>query len=191
MTDAPGTDSPGGAEPSDAAIARARELLADAASALREASARQEFLAEYVPERRVLGIPRAARMAATGRVWRLGALVVDEAGVAYTTGRVVRAERPARKSITAESVAEQRALQAAAVKGGIPEGATVVFDAPEIDLDALGRQEVGLEVASGPLVLRDGVVHVRWSPSMPDALMPLDAYLRDRVDLLVHPPQGA
>ena len=41
-----------------------------------------------------------------------------------------------------------------------------------------------------PLVLRDDEVLVRWSPAQPDALTPLDAYLRDRVDLLVHPPEG-
>jgi len=98
---------------------------------------------------------------------------------------VVRAERAARKSVTAEAVAQQRAWRAAAVKGGIPEGETVDFDAPAVDLDELGR--VG---ASGPLVLLDDVVLVRWSPAQPEALTPLDAYLRDRVDLLVHPPEG-
>jgi hypothetical protein len=67
----------------------------------------------------------------------------------------------------------------------LPEGETVDFDAPEVDLDELAR--LG---ASGPLVLHDGVVRVRWSPAQPDALTPLDAYLRDRVDLLVHPPEG-
>ena len=103
----------------------------------------------------------------------------------WDAGRVVRAERPARKSITAESVAEQRALRAAAVKGGIAEGETVDFDATPIDLDVVGR-----DGASGPLVLRDGAVLVRWSHAQPDALTPLDAYLRDRVDLLVHPPKG-
>ena len=86
-------------------------------------------------------------MTPVGRVWRLGVLLLDEAGGVWDTGRVVRAERAARKSITAESVAEQRALRAAAVKGGIPEGETVAFDASPIDLDALAR-----DGASGPLV---------------------------------------
>ncbi len=124
-------------------------------------------------------------MTPVGRVWRLGVLLLDEAGGVWDSGRVVRAERTARKSITAEAVAEQRALRAAAVKGGIAEGETVDFDATPIDLDQLGRRG-----ASGPLVLLDGEVRVRWSHAQPDALTPLDRYLADRVDLLVHPPQG-
>ena len=168
------------------AIAAARELVTGAVAALRAGGARMETLAELVPERRLLGIPRPARMTAIGRVWRLGVLLLDEAGGLWDAGRVVRAERPARKSITAESVAEQRALRSAAVKGGIAEGETVDFDATPIDLDVVGR-----DGASGPLVLRDGAVLVRWSHAQPDALTPLDAYLRDRVDLLVHPPEGA
>lgn len=170
------------------AIARARELLTQVAEELRTSGARHEALAEFVSERRVLGIPRAARMTPIGRVWRLGVLLLDADAMLYATGRVVRAERPARKSVTAESVAEQRAFRAAAVKGGIPEGETVNFDAAPVDLDELGRGG-----ASGPLVLdaAAGEVLVRWSPSQPDALTPLDAYLRDRADLLAHPPQGA
>lgn len=184
MTDAAGPDA---AEPDAAerAIARARALIADAVAALREAGARHETLAELVPERRVLGIPRAARMTPIGPVWRLGVLLVDESGGLHGTGHVVRAERAARRSVTAEAVAQQRAWRAAAVKGGIAEGETVDFDATPVHLDVLAR-----DGASGPLVLRGGDVFVRWSPHQPDALTPLDAYLRDRVDLLVHPPEG-
>ena len=187
MTDASGSPAPGstGPDAATAAVTRARRLVADSVAALRDAGARQETLAELVPERRVLGIPRAARMIPVGRVWRLGVLLLDESGGVWDTGRVVRAERAARKSITAAAVAEQRALRAAAVRGGIPEGETVAFDARPIDLDELGRAG-----ASGPLVVRGGDVLVRWSHAEPDALTPLDRYLADRVDLLTHPPQG-
>ena len=172
-------------------VARAATAVARAVSQLSLSDARAETLAELVPERRVLGITRAARLTAVGRVWRLGVLLLDADGGVYATGRVVRAERAARRSITAEAVAEQRALRAAAVKGGIPEGETVDFAANRINFDALAR-----DAASGPLVLgSDGEggleVFVRWSPTQPDALTPLDRYLADRVDLLVHPPQGA
>lgn len=172
------------------AVARARDAVDRAVRELAAASARTETLAEYVPERRVLGLPRAPRMTAIGPVWRLGVLLLDADGRMYATGRVVRAERPARKSVIAESVAEHRAYRAAAVKGGIPEGATVVFDAAPLDLDA-----DALATEHGPLVLADApggvVVAVRWNPAFADDAMPLESYLAERVDLLAHPPQGA
>ena len=180
MTDA--ATPAGGAGP---AVERARDHLARSATALAEAGARREVLAEFVPGRRMLGVPRAARMAPVGRVWRLGVVLLDDAGAAWATGRVVRSERPSRKSVTAEAVAEQRGYRAAAAKGGIAEGETVNFDASPIDLDELAR--VG---ASGPLVLLDDQALVRWSPTQPDALAPLERYLAERVDLLAHPPQG-
>lgn len=176
----------GGADAA-AALTRARDAVDRAVRALIQASARTETLAEYVPGRRVLGVPRAPRMSAIGPVWRLGVLLLDADGRLYATGRVIRAERAVRKSVTAESVAEQRAYRAAAIKGGLPEGATVVFDAEPIALDA----DALAGAASGPLVMRGDEVLVRWSPTQPDALIPLEAYLRDRVDLLVSPPQGA
>lgn len=173
-----------------AAVARARDAVDRAVRELTAASARTETLAEYVPERRVLGLPRAARMAAIGPVWRLGVLLLDAEGRLYATGRVVRAERPARKSVIAETVAEHRAYRAAAVKGGIPEGATVVFDARLIELES-----GALAAGEGPLVIADGadgvVIGVRWNPAFADATMPIDAYLAERVELLAHPPLGA
>jgi hypothetical protein len=117
-------------------------------------------------------------------------LLLDADGRLYATGRVVRAERPARKSVIAESVAEHRAYRAAAVKGGIPEGATVVFDARPLALEP-----AALAAGEGPLVIAGGadglVVGVRWNPAFADATTPLDAYLAERVDLLAHPPLGA
>jgi hypothetical protein len=187
MTDAAGSDVTGpDAATARAAMARLRELITEAVTALRTGGARDEALADFVPERRVLGLPRAARMTPVGRVWRLGALLLDADGRIFATGRVVRAERPARRSIPANAVAEQRAYRAAAVKGGIQEGDTVNFDARPVDLDELAR--VG---ASGPLVLDGGAVFVRWSPSQPDALTPLERYLADRVELLVHSPESS
>ena len=176
---------------SHAAVGRAAAAVAGAVAALSASDARSELLAELVPERRVLGVPRAARMTPIGRVWRLGVLLLDGDGGVFAVGQVVRAERPARRSITAEAVAEQRALRAAAVKGGIPEGETVNFAVRRVDFDELAR--LG---ASGPLVLSEeygagGKVLVRWSPAQPDALIDLASYLADRVELLVNPPTGA
>ena len=188
MTDA--ADDVADATADEAAVARARRLVARAVAELAAASARSEVLADFVPERRVLGLPRAARMTPAGRIWRLGALLLDAEGRLYATGRVVRAERPARKSVPANAVGEQRAYRAAAVKGGIAEGETVVFDAPPLPLDV-----ESLRAGVGPLALaevdRRPEVVVRWDPARADAVIPLGAYLADRVDLLAHPPQGA
>ena len=185
MTSNPGPD--GGRDPSGSDAAALVQRAATAAAAeLAAAGARQEVLAEYTAERRLLGIPRAARMTPTARVWRLGVLLIAEDGGLHAAGRVVRAERPARRSVLAESVAEHRALRAAAVKGGIPEGETVDFDTRPVDLGALAEHG-----ASGPLVVRDGEVLVRWSPAQPDALAPFERYLAERVELLAHPPERA
>jgi hypothetical protein len=182
----PAAPQAGPGDPLVRAAALVARLAEAAATELASAKARREVLADLVPERRVLGIPRAARMTPVGRVWRLGVLLVAEDGALHGTGRVVRAERPARRSVTAESVAEQRALRAAAVKGGIPEGETVNFDTSPIDLDELART-----AASGPLVIRDGEVFVRWSPTQPDASAPFERYLAERVELLARPPERA
>lgn len=178
-----------------AAVAQAREAVDRAVRELSAASARTETLAEYVPERRVLGLPRAARMTIVGDVWRLGVLLLDADGRVYATGRVIRAERPVRKSVIAESVAEQRAYRAAAVKGGIPEGATVVFDAAPIELDAHALADAAAP-GTAPVVLANDAagapqVAVRWDPARADAVIPFESYLAERVELLAHPPQGA
>lgn len=179
------TEAPGdaGREP---ALEHAQRAVDDAVALLRRSGARTEVLAEYQAARRVLGIPRAARMRQVARVWRLGVLVIDEHGRLYEAGRVVRAERPARRSITANAVAEHRAYRAAAVKGGIAEGETVVFDARPITFDPVALADPAADVR-----LRDGVVQVRWSPTQANAFVRLDRYLAERVDLLTHPPQGA
>ena len=192
MTDAseppPARSSPSAsASSSSSAVLRA---LADAGSAaareLGGHAARDEALAEYVPERRTLGIPRAARMMPIGRVWRLGALLVTADGRLLATGRVVRAERPVRRSTPAAAIAEQRAYAAAAVKGGYTEGETVNFGAEPVD-----QAELEASGASGPVVVVGDALFVRWSPAQPDALTPLDRYLADRVELLVNPPSGS
>jgi len=178
-----------GVNESDAAgraAAGIRALTASLAASLADARARDEALAVFEPARRRFGVTRAERMRPVGRVWRLGALLLGPAGELYGTGRVVRAEQPARRSVIALAVAEQRAYQAAAVRGGYAAGETVNFDAVPVDIDELVRTD-----ASGPLVLNGGVAFVRWSATQPDALAELAPYLRDRAALLLEPPAGA
>ncbi|MEF3404663.1 hypothetical protein [Agromyces sp. CCNWLW203] len=194
MTDAsapePARSSPlssGSASSAPSAVLQALAAAGSAAAAeLGGHRARDEALAGYVPERRTLGIPRAARMTPLGRVWRLGVLLVDTDGRLFATGRVVRAERPVRRSTPATAIAEQRAFAAAAVKGGFAEGETVNFGAAPVD-----PAEIERSGASGPIVMVGDALFVRWNPAQPDALTPLDRYLADRVELLANPPSGA
>jgi len=170
----------------EAAFAEARAAVAAATARLSAAGARREVLAVHEPARRRLGLPRAARMRRVGEVWRLGSLLLDGEGRLYAVGRVVRAEAPARRSVTANAVAEQRAYRAAAVKGGIPSGATVNFDTAPIRLDGASDGPP----ADGPVALRDGRVMVRWNPSDPGAWTPLAGYLAERAELLAQPAPG-
>lgn len=179
------------------ALANARAAVDAAAARLRASGARSEVLADFVPERRVLGLPKAARMRCLGRVWRLGSLLVaaddDATALAplFALGRVVRAEPPARRSVVANAVAEHRAFRVAAVKGGIAPGETVDFDATPLRLDGTdwdASADASASAAPSPLVLRDGELLVRWNPAQPDALAPLGRYLAERVELFVDPP---
>ena len=157
------------------------KLLADARARL--AGAPRERLGMLRTPRRILGLGRAPRIEPVGAAWHLGVLLLTEDRL-LATGEIVRAREEARRGFTAESQRERAAVAAAAFRGGFAEGETVHLDWREIDLDALAAG-----TASGPVALVDGVPSVRWSAG--GAFMPLAGYLRERVDLLVSPPQGA
>jgi len=164
-----------------------RRLLAETAAALAAAGARDEALARFVPARRVLGLPRAPAMRPLGRVWRLGVFLLDADGTLRATGGITRAVEPGHPGHVAASIEDRREHRAAAFRGPFARGETVHYDAPAIPLDA-----ERLRAATGPLFLRDGRALVRWSPSVDEAsAAPLAGYLRERADLLLHPPEGA
>lgn len=169
-----------------AAIERARAVIAAAVHRLEDAGARDEAVGEYVEPRPVLGIRRDPTMRDLGRAWRLGVLLVDREGGVRATGAITRVTEPGRPQYQSTSAEIRRAYRAAAVKGRFRAGDTVNHGAVPIPLDA------SLRNAPGPLFLRDGEVLVRWSPTAADAdAVPLERYLADRVELLVHPPEGA
>ena len=169
------------------AVARIDAAIHEAVAALTAAGARREALAEYVPARRTLGIRREPSLRRVGSVWRLGVLLLDDAGTLYATGTLVRATPPGRPQYQSESAEHRRALRAAAQRGHFRDGETVNFDARPIPLDA-----DALRASTGPLFLRDGEALVRWSAAADDAhARDLGGYLSERVDLLAHPPEGA
>lgn len=96
----------------------------------------------------------------------------------------MRATKPGRAQYVSVSAETRRAYRAAAERGHIAPGETVNFDAEPIELTAAALRE-----ATGPLLLREGRVLVRWSP----AGDPVDAlgYLTERAELLARPPEGA
>lgn len=164
-----------------------REALSQAVALLDQAGARDEALAQFVAPRRRLGFTRPAVMLPLGRVWRLGALLLDRDATLYATGSITRVTEPVRPNYQSLSAEERRGYRAAALKGGFPQGETVNFDATAVELDA-----AQLRSGRGPLFLRSDRALVRWSPSISDdAAVDLDAYLSDRVRLLVDPPEGA
>lgn len=170
----------------DELLREVRTLLADTRTALEGADARDEALGEYVEPKPVLGIRRDPTMRDLGRVWRLGALLLGRDGTLWATGSITRVTEPGRPQYQSQSAEIRRAYRAAAKKGHFRAGDTVNHGARPIPVDAT------LADAVGPVFVRDGTVLVRWSPTAgDDAAIPLADYLADRVELLVHPPQGA
>ncbi len=169
-------------------VQRARGLLDAAADRLRAAHVRDEALGEYVEPRAVLGIRREPTIRSLGRVWRVGALLVgsspETAGRVWATGRITRVTDPGRQQFVSVSAEVRRAYRAAAAKGHFDAGDTVNHGATPIPLDST------LVDAEGVLAVVDDVPVVRWSPTA-GTTVPLEGYLRDRVDLLVDPPRGA
>jgi hypothetical protein len=149
----------------------------------RLADAPRERLGEYIPARRILGIPRAARVVPVGAAWRLGVLLLASDAL-LATGDIVRAREEVRRGFAAQSQRERAALAGAARRGGFAEGETVHVGWTPIDVGAVAQG-----MASGPLALVDGVPSVRWSRT--GGFTPLRGYLDEHVALLRDPPAGA
>lgn len=147
----------------------------------RLAGAPKEALGELVSPRRMLGIPRAPKIVPRGSAWHLGALLLTDDAV-LATGDIVRARAEVRRGFPAESQRRRAQLSAAARRGGFAEGQIVHIGWRVIDLDAVDER-------SDPIALREGTPHIRWSSA--GGYMPVDRYLADRVELLLHPPVGS
>lgn len=165
-----------------------RVTIAEAIERLRAADARDEALATFSPAgRRALVFTKSARMHPAGRVWRLGVFLLDGEGTLRATASFTRAVEQGRSNHQSASAEVRREYRAAASNGPFPAGESINFDAEVIPLEA-----DYLSVSTGPLFLRDGRALVRWSGAADDdAAVEFAAYLADRIDLLVNPPEGA
>lgn len=112
----------------------------------------------------------------------MGALLLQTDGSVWATGISTRVAEPGRPQHHTASVEIRRAYRAAALVGGFPLGETVNHGIVPIALDET------LIGGAGPLFVHDGEAWVRWGR---DAPVPLEHYLGDLADLLLHPPQGA
>ncbi|KJL29875.1 hypothetical protein [Microbacterium oxydans] len=119
---------------------------------------------------------RGRRIVRVGAAWHLGVLLLTDTH-ALATAEVLRAADPGRRGYTAESARERAARREEALRGGFDEGEVVHVGWSVIDVDA-----VDAGGASGPLASIDGVPSVRWSAA--GGFMPLESYLRERVELL-------
>ena len=156
-------------------------LLDDARAALTDAP--REALGQLREPRRVFGFTRAARIVRVGDAWHLGVLLLGVDAL-LATGEVIRARQEAPRGFTAESQRRRAELAAAARRGGFAEGETVHIGWRMLEPDAVSQG-----AASDPLVVIDGTPSVRWSAG--GGYVPLEAYLRERIELLTHPPAGA
>lgn len=156
-------------------------LLDDARVAL--LSAPRERLGAWRTPRKFLGLGADPKIVPVAQAWNLGRLLLLDDAVAGV-GEILRARDLGRRGYTAESARARAALAAAALRGGFHPGEVVHVDWEIVDVPAVVRGDEG-----GPLRVVDGVPMIRWSAA--GALMPLEAYLRERVELLLHPATGA
>jgi hypothetical protein len=149
-----------------------RDAVADAVARLEAAHARTEVRVEWRTGRRLGPIRRPDALEVVGRVWRLGAVLLDAAGRLYRTGAVIQAQPLRFDNHQSNRAAERRELRAAIEKAGVAPGETVNLDAVEVDPDDLPE--------------------VSWNGSGdPGTFVPLGRYLRERADLLADPPEGS
>ncbi len=102
-----------------------REII----DALVESGVPDEALGVWRPEKKLFGVPRPPAMDPVGRVWRLGALLIDRDGALYATGKLTRAIVPkdfnADKSLAGEA---HREIQRAASRGSFRSGESVNYE---------------------------------------------------------------
>lgn len=173
----------------DDAHGRAVRWCAEAVLRLTSAGIAPEALAEYVPPRRGFLRTKPATMRPMGQVWRLGPLLLGTGGELYAAGHATRSAERGRPGYQSVSREERREVAAAALRGGYPAGAPVNYDAVLILNEST---PLALTDSKLPAGISDSEVRVRWRAGASlDGAPTLAAFLAERVELLVHPPQRA
>lgn len=173
-------DDGGLADDAQNTVTALRELLTRTVVRLIASGARDEALGTLNPGRGVLGLKTNAKMVPAGRAWRLGVLLLDRDGALYATGSLTRAVVPGRVTNQSPAQEARKADRMAAARGRFEPGEVVNYRYTPIDIDG-----DSLRTSAGPVQAIDGVPMVRWQlGGGTPGLMPLDAYLDERFDLL-------
>jgi hypothetical protein len=163
-----------------------RAIFSAASQELAAAGAKDEVLADLTERRLLFGLARPPIFVPRGRVWRLGVLLLGHDQNLYATGLITRVTDTARPTFQSNAAEERRRYRSLALRSGLSLGEAVNFNAAVIPLEVAALRE-----ADAPLFLRDDRPFVRWSHSLGGEItVNLEDYLRDRVELLVHPPEG-
>lgn len=153
------------------------------------ASTAAEVVAAAVAKLRDAGAPTETRVAtlrgafgrtklrAVGEVWRLGALCLAADGAVFATGDVIVVTEPTHPNYRNELAVARNELRVLLRRAGLPMRSTAVVDARPLDLQA----------PEPPLVATPDGLGVIWTAG--GAVIPLEAYLTERVDLVVNPPE--
>lgn len=154
-------------------------LLLLAAARLEAAGVPDEALAEVYTPRGLPLVKRAPALRPIGRAWRLGVVLLSADGRLFTAAESTRAIEPKWFNHRSTEVEHRRLAQQAAHRGPFAEGEVVNFEVVELAVD-----DASLREGFGPLSLVDDTVMLRWA-GHDLGLTPLDAYLDDRVSLLI------
>lgn len=154
-------------------------LLRATVDRLEAAGARDEALAVVKAPRGLGPFKTSAAMQPVGRAFRLGVILLDHDARLYRVGKITRATDTGRPQNLSLSVEQRRADRQAASRGHFTPGDVVNYEQAEIPQD-----DASLTPSGDPLSFDGTRLLVRWGIG-PGERRPLDAYLRDRADLLI------
>jgi hypothetical protein len=146
----------------------ARTVVEAAVERLRDADAPTEVRVAVLR-----GAFGRTKLRPAAQVWRLGALCLAEDGGLFATGDVIVVTEPTHPNHRNQLALERNELRALLRRAGVPAGATAVMDPRALDLDA----------PELPLVATDQGLGVLWTAG--GSAIPFDAYVAERVDLLL------
>lgn len=150
----------------------------EAVRRLREAGVEADVLAQRACVRTRWLVTKRERLVETAKVWPLGVLLLTKEGNAFYGGETVRAVPPLHPGHVSVERERRRALTRLAFESGFPRGTTIHVDASPVSLPSTTD-------AAGPISSDGGSFLVRWNPRDRTSMRPLEAYVREQVELIL------